>query len=104
MIVAPFFIIKAQEKTKTVEYRGKHMTKIIKKIGAIAFLSLTLIFTGVAHPDGDVFTAVAQPDGDDQRRGKPRERPKEGKRRDGKDKGGDRGGKRDDKKRDRRRP
>jgi hypothetical protein len=63
------------------------MMKIIKNIGAIFFLSLTLIFTGVAHPDG----------GFDQRREKPKERPKEGNKKPKPDKG-------KDKKGDRRRP
>jgi hypothetical protein len=66
------------------------MMKIIKNIGAIFFLSLTLIFTGVAHPingGGDF----------DQRREKPKERPKEGDKKPKPDKG-------KDKKGDRRRP
>ncbi len=48
------------------------MMKIIKNIAAIFFLSMTLVFTGVAHTD----TGVAHPN-EDQRRDKPRERPKE---------------------------
>jgi hypothetical protein len=69
------------------------MMKIIKNIAAIFFLSMTLIFTGVAHPG----------DGFDQRRDKPREKPKEGER---KRDGGksDKGKSRDDKKGDRKRP
>jgi hypothetical protein len=63
------------------------MMKIIKNIAAIFFLSMTLVFTGVAHP-GDDF---------DQRRDKPRERPKEPDKKPGKDKG-------KDKKGDRKRP
>jgi hypothetical protein len=70
------------------------MMKIIKNIAAIFFLSLTLIFTGVAHPinGGDDF---------DQRRGKERERPREGEKKKGKP---DKGKSRDGKKGDRRRP
>jgi hypothetical protein len=69
------------------------MMKIIKNIAAIFFLSMTLIFTGVAHPiDGG---------GDfDQRRERPRERPKEGEKKGGKS---DRGKPRDEKKGDRKR-
>jgi hypothetical protein len=65
------------------------MMKIIKNIAAIFFLSMTLIFTGVAHPiDGG--------DGFDQRREKPKERPKEGDKKPKPDKGKD---KKPDKKR-----
>jgi hypothetical protein len=61
------------------------MMKIIKNIAAIFFLSMTLIFTGVAHPievGGDV----------DQRREKPKERPKEGDKKPKPDKGKDKKG------------
>jgi hypothetical protein len=66
------------------------MMKIIKNIGAIFFLSMTLVFTGVANPGEDFF----------QRRDKPREKPKEGDKKGGKsDKGKPKDGKRGDRKR-----
>lgn len=64
------------------------MMKIIKNIAVIFFLSLTLTFIGVAHPDNDLF----------QRGDKPKEKPKEGDKRGGKpDKGKPQDGKKGDK-------
>jgi hypothetical protein len=90
--LSPPFINQEQLNIKTIVCKGEHMMKIIKNIGAIFFLSMALVFTGVAHPDGDFFQ---------RRDNKPRERPKEG---GGKKGDRDKGKPRDGKKGDKRRP